>query len=847
MQPQYKDAYDERQPQVPQSLASPFQIVGDMELVLGTRSERRDHETKPSESPSSGTTMRRSSYDGSSDRLSSAASEESKKRHSCMSFLADGLCPTQQPLDAKENTTQQQRRTSILLLCLLIFAVLSSVGIVLVNVSSKSGEYQSYDEAINIARETGATFSQHLDLAILPLFSIAQFATELDMFADLPEKVGQANEEGSLPFLTNEDGSFTPFRNVTGVCDDPELVARYSHIATAVKRNAEMNSGGTSAIHNLQLAPHGVICLLEPMINTNFEDGSILDSTGVWGLDVLNDPINKYIARNSLKQEDLGIAGPLKLMQCPTCGLYFIARLPIRSDGHQIEVDGQQYARWGFATALINWDALVKNVLLHDQFEELGFDFQLTRTDRTYNETTDEYDEKVVILAKSDGFGSKAKEVETALQTTNNEWVITVQYDDDSNKTTLIATSVIVSFFITCLVYIVLVQKQVQTTMRAESMAQDARVGVERNMTAYFAHELRNPLSAMDCALASMPDNLPSETQELVSGMQLCSSFMSNIMNNLLDVRKIEEGKMVLRSDPLSLESLVRDVQKMNVAAVRPGVELNVLVECQDRDCVLGDIHRIQQILNNLVTNAIKYTMRGSITLVVGWEDDLVRLECRDTGPGIPKDEQEILFERFVMRGGAPGSGLGLAIAKKIVDLMHGSIRFESDPSVKAGTSCIVLLALEPCEEMTARESEAEDKSLIEDAVSILIIDDIKMNRTMLKRRIQKGIAPNCIISEAATGEQALLMCETDSYDVIIVDQYMEEAGGVMRGTDAIAAMRRSEIDSFIIGCSGNDLEAQFLSAGADLVWQKPMPSNSAIIRQLRERRQRYTSERFAV
>jgi len=115
-----------------------------------------------------------------------------------------------------------------------------------------------------------------------------------------------------------------------------------------------------------------------------------------------------------------------------------------------------------------------------------------------------------------------------------------------------------------------------------------------------------------------------------------------------------------------------------------------------------------------------------------------------------------------------------------------------------------------------------------------LVIDDIKMNRTMVKRRILKGIAPKAKIQEAATGEEALLICGKDKFDVMIVDQYMEGAGGVMVGTDVVFAMRRMRIDSVLIGCSGNDIGTQFFDAGADMVWQKPMPSNDQIIRDLR-------------
>ena len=107
---------------------------------------------------------------------------------------------------------------------------------------------------------------------------MAQFATELPIFAGLPDKIGQAGEPGSLAFLTYEDGSFNSNRNVTGVCDLPELVSRFTHIASAIKKNAGMEG----VLHNLQLAPEGVICLLSPLNNTeDFDDGRFSKLLGI--------------------------------------------------------------------------------------------------------------------------------------------------------------------------------------------------------------------------------------------------------------------------------------------------------------------------------------------------------------------------------------------------------------------------------------------------------------------------------------------------------------------------------------------------------------------------------------
>jgi PAS domain S-box-containing protein len=367
-------------------------------------------------------------------------------------------------------------------------------------------------------------------------------------------------------------------------------------------------------------------------------------------------------------------------------------------------------------------------------------------------------------------------------------------------------------------------------TLRA---SQEAKVETERNMTAYFAHELRNPLGAIDSALAAMPDKLPDNALSLVNGMQLCTKFMSSIMNNLLDVRKMEEGKMRLGIAPISIRDILQNVHKMLEPSIRPGVEFRKLINVKGNDWVLGDAHRIEQVLTNVISNAIKYTVTGHIQISIECEKDNVKFICEDTGPGIPKSEQAKLFQRFVQRGGCPGTGLGLAIAKHIVDLTGGSIRFESDPSVRAGTTCIVLMALPPCK-APGSSAIVKKAEFIKEPLSVLVIDDIKMNRTMVKRRILKGIAPNAKIKEAATGEEALLICAQDKFDVMIVDQFMEAAGGVMVGTDVVFAMRRMRIDSVLIGCSGNDIGTQFLDAGADMVWQKPMPSNEQIIRDLR-------------
>ena len=732
---------------------------------------------------------------------------------------------------------------------LLLFFVLSAIGIYVAVLFYKDENQDLEREALQLAVETGAYFSVQLNLAILPLFSLSTFATELELFRELPEKVGPAGQEDSLPSVPAE---VITHRNVTGVCDQPDLVRRFDRIAKNLKEISEMQG----ILVNLQLAPQAVVCLLYPLNNTEDfnteETGVFLDNTGALGLDLLTDPFMKSIAEQALSAPPkLSVAGPIQLRQCPTCDPFFIVRMPIAFEEYDIPINGQNYPRWGFATALINWSELVRRSDFVQNFEDNGFTFQLTRTDTLFDEATQEYVQKVVVLANSSTWSDSDLEkdhyVITSLETTDNQWEITVSYHELTPMWIywIVVAVILISFIVAFLGYIIMVQRALQKKFHLESLEQSARVETETKMTSYFAHELRNPLGAIDCALESMPDDLPSQTNELISGMKLCSRFMSSIMGNLLDARKLEEGKFILTSSPLQLSQVVYGIQKMLLPSVKTGVDFRVECATNGKDWVLGDMLRLEQIFVNVTTNAIKNTKEGSIVLSIKWSDHgTIIFECIDSGPGIPLQEQEKLFERFVQRGSAPGHGLGLTISRKIVTLMGGTIQFESNPDIKPGTNCIVEFSLPVCDPPKDAQSQRDESTkpkFLEGERTLLIVDDVKINRSMLGRRIQKNVAPKWKILEASTGEEALALCEDTKFDVIIVDQYMESANGVLLGTQVVAEMRRRGSQSVLVGNSGNDMMTDFKDCGADLFWTKPLPSNPEMIRQLHdalERRQ---------
>eukprot|EP00934_Nitzschia_sp_Nitz4_P006522 Nitzschia sp. Nitz4//scaffold26_size159584//56913//59963//NITZ4_002484-RA/size159584-snap-gene-0.14-mRNA-1//1//CDS//3329545061//6512//frame0 len=730
---------------------------------------------------------------------------------------------------AKAGTHQSMWVTNRPIICrsLLIFAIFMAAACTGGLLQSASRDERRHSDAHTLALEAGEFLSAQLDRSVLPLYSMAKFAKYMPAFHELAHEIGIVGQEEALPLNIE-----TWRRNVTGVCDVPELVSTFENIASGLAYSTQ--AGDT--LRNIQMIPNGVVCL----DYTAEEVGSTSRDYPI-GHDLLNNPEYREDTKKWLQLESFNIQGPLlSNASDPESPKYFVARMPVEDDDFLVEIDGAFYPRWGYVATVIDWSTLLEQSGILAIFDDSMFEFQLTRTDLVFDDETQEYKEVLVVLAESLGFTSANDMVPESIDSIDGEWVMYVAYDEATKAQRLsliIGISFIGSALIAILVFIVMSQKKVYVYMLAENSAQEAKVNAERNMTAYFAHELRNPLSALDSALNTIAlDELPESTKELLDGMKLCSSFMSSIMNNLLDVRKIEEGKMRIRSSPISLSALVEDVHKMMKYSVKKGVEFRTAIDIpKGKDWVLGDTHRLKQVLTNVTTNAIKYTLEGSITLAVSWKGNLVQLECIDTGPGIPLKEQERLFERFVQRGGAPGTGLGLNIALQIVNMMKGKIGFESDPTVKPGTTCRILLPMLLCQTPADPQRKSEIAQCIEDPIRILIVDDIKMNRTMLERRIKKAIAPNAQVTMAETAEEALEICETEEFDIIICDQYMEEAGGVLIGTDAIIAMRRNKVKSLIIGCSGNDLDNDFLEAGADLVWGKPMPSNSEIIRQWRD------------
>ena len=237
----------------------------------------------------------------------------------------------------------------------------------------------------------------------------------------------------------------------------------------------------------------------------------------------------------------------------------------------------------------------------------------------------------------------------------------------------------------------------------ARNNAELERLNQQKNQfLGIAAHDLRNPLSAImsysEFLLADLGDQLDQEQVEFLNVIHSSSEFMSQLINDLLDVAKIESGKLDLKLQPTDLAELVDSNVTLNRRLAREK-DIDLSLDLEDVPTVLVDLAKIEQVLNNLISNAIKYSPSGTVVGVrLSRQGDQVRLSVRDRGQGIPSEEMDKLFKPFSRTsvkttGGESSTGLGLVIVKKIVDGHGGEIDVESQ--VGEGTTFHVRLPLQ--------------------------------------------------------------------------------------------------------------------------------------------------------
>ncbi len=319
--------------------------------------------------------------------------------------------------------------------------------------------------------------------------------------------------------------------------------------------------------------------------------------------------------------------------------------------------------------------------------------------------------------------------------------------------------------------------------------------------SANISHDIRTPLHGIIGTFTILEQSRPTpDQQKLVLQGKRTSEFLSNLLNNLLDLSKIETGQFFLEKKPFALRNLIWEVGEILSSQFSDkSLAFRYTLADELPEVLIGDVLRIKQILINLIGNSLKFTEKGAISLFIDGksENEEVLLSCKveDTGIGIPAENQNRLFEAFIQSDNSitrkyGGTGLGLSICKELCTLMGGKIWFESVEGEGTTFFFTCVCGVGNRKDLTVQWAGLRDKKTIENrSLSILIVDDNETNQEILRMMLEHEGHTTHI---AENGKACLEKMQQASFDLIFMDMQMP----VMDGLSATRIIRACETDS---------------------------------------------------
>ncbi|BGO93475.1 hypothetical protein NBRC10512_004698 [Rhodotorula toruloides] len=373
----------------------------------------------------------------------------------------------------------------------------------------------------------------------------------------------------------------------------------------------------------------------------------------------------------------------------------------------------------------------------------------------------------------------------------------------------------------------------------AETAATEAS-RLKSEFLALTSHELRTPIAHMlGLSELLLAEDLTDSQKNLASQILRSGDVLLEMIGQVLDMGKVEAGKLDLEVRPFSLNDLSSDARLFATAASKKGLDF---VEDVDdfKVPVQGDMPRLRQVLTNLLSNAIKFTRSGSVTLRVkrvkeDAESVAVRWQVQDTGIGVKKEAIGSLFKPFHQADVSTsrqfgGTGLGLSISKNLIELMGGSIRLESEYGV--GTTMTVDLKLPKVPELLVDQAAAtlaSEEDIRRDDIWVLVVDDNKLNRDIITRLL---IKMGFNVDSVSSGYEALEHVEKKAYDVVLMDHQMDGLDGLETTVRIRKSANPQVADLKVIALTASALKGdqeKFLASGADGYLSKPV--RSAVLR----------------
>lgn len=327
------------------------------------------------------------------------------------------------------------------------------------------------------------------------------------------------------------------------------------------------------------------------------------------------------------------------------------------------------------------------------------------------------------------------------------------------------------------------------TQLHAAESARDAAVSADRAKSRFLAtasHDLRQPLHAMNLFISALRRRVSGhEAVQLLEGMATATASMQGMFNSLLDVSKLDAGAIEPAFTDFPVEQVLAHLRTAFVEAARAK---NLTLDIPPaKGLVHSDPVLLESVLRNLISNAIRYTRKGDVRVTCHTHGDLMEIRVRDTGPGIPADQQEEIFEEFRRLGQTAhaerGLGLGLAIVRRLADLLGIGISVQSE--VDVGSTFIAAVPLAQWDDVIVGAPAPEQSSLV--GRRLLLVDDDPLIRNALSAEIAEWGADTIVAGSPAEVFAAFAVPERAAPELAIVDR---DLGSTLNGAELIAAIR---------------------------------------------------------
>lgn len=560
------------------------------------------------------------------------------------------------------------------------------------------------------------------------------------------------------------------------------IIEGYSLDQNEFSKLAEMIPNENGVVKAFEIAPGGIVSTVYP------EDGNEI----VQGLDLLSLSVGHYDASLAKNTNEYTLGGPYQLKQGGTGALLF-------NPVYQKDASGNENF-WGFVVLAIDWNRFIDQIGL-DKLNDASYNYEIWKSDGDISN-------RFVLAQSEEPLSKRCLTVECNIP--NYMWYFEIEPKDGwipaSQWFTTIFISYLFSLMISTSFYLYTSRKfqQQQYAIQLKKSAEQARSANEAKTRFLFnmSHDIRTPMNAIIGFSGLMEQNLDhkEKAKGYLKKIQASSNLLLTIINQVLEMARIESGTATLNLEPCNLSELFHSVNFVFESDVKKkGLHFQVDSKVQHH-YAFCDITKLQQIYLNIVSNAIKYTpadhaITVSVIEVPSHKENYARyiFVCEDTGYGMSEEFLPHIFEEFTREhttteNKISGTGLGLSIVKSMVDLMDGTIKVES---IKGkGTKFTVDIALQIASKEDFTEEQVMTKEIVNNEMKhkrILLAEDNDLNAEIAIEILK---SEGYLVEHASHGQQCIEMLQNASdgyYDLVLMDIQMP----FMNGYEACKEIRK--------------------------------------------------------